>query len=169
MANTDALNIARQVVGLGGTTPTTPTTKTPVLSDSDITFGNWTNSKDTKVAAKDLFDRGLVNGDQLVNENQDTSSSDAIKNKNQSDWKIAAAQRILQKAYDKNIRTPTAFLQPENRAYLLSGVDPRVKDAINDPTFNQIHPNWWQVLGNSILPQQWAKYDAMNKQNLVTK
>lgn len=137
--------------------------------DPSEQFGNFANSQDSKVAAQYLSNKGLVGADQLVNENQDTSSADAIKNKNQSDWKVAAIQKILQKAYQKNIRNPTEFLQPENRAYLLSGVDPRVKQAILDPTFSVIHPNFWQVLGNSVLKDQWDKTDAANKNQIVTK
>jgi len=132
-------------------------------------FANWANTNDTKVASKDLMNRGLIGADQMYNESQRTGNADEITNKNQSDWKVSAIEKILEKAYQGGIKTPTGFLLPENRPYLLSGLDPRIKDAINDPRFNQIHPNFWQILGNSILPQQWAKEDAANKNAVVKK
>ena len=134
----------------------------PVNQDASDKFSNWTNSQDTKVAAKDLLDRGLKGADQLFFENQKTGSADDITKKNQSDWKVGAIQKILQKAYQKGIKDPTTFLAPENRDYLLSGLSPDIKAAINDPTFNRIHENFWDVLGNSILPQQWAKEENKN-------
>lgn len=142
--------------------------KNAIPSDISEKFGNWTGSEDTKINSQDLMNRGLLGANQLVFENQSTSTADDIKNKNQSDWKIAAIQKILQKAYQKGIKDPTVFLQPENRDYLLSGVDPKIKAAINDPVFNQVHPNFWQVLGNSILPEQWKKF-SINNNNVATK
>lgn len=129
-------------------------------------FGNWADSTDTKVMAQDLAKRGLTNADQLILDNPDQSDPNSIRN-SQSDWKTAAIQKILSKAYEAGIKNPTAFLAPENRDYLLSGLDPRIKDAIKDPYFQQIHPNFWSVLGESILPQQWAK--EVNKNPIVKK
>jgi len=112
------------------------------------------------VMAKDLMDRGLINANQLYEDNPDINDPNSIKN-SQGDWKVAAIQKILQNAYQKNIRSPTEFLN--NKTYLMSGLDPRIQDALKNNTFSQIHPNFWGTIANSILPEQWAKYDASQK------
>jgi len=131
----------------------------PINQDENQKFGNWTGSLDTKINASDLMKRGLIGADQLVNENQDISTPDAIKNKNQSDWKIAAMQQILANAKKFNLRTPEEV--NANRNVLIG--NPKWVEAINNPYFNNIHPNWWKTITDSILPEQWAKYDASKK------
>jgi len=136
----------------------------PVNQDPHQRFGNWTGSPNTKVNAEDLLRRGLVGADQLVNENQDTSSRDAIINKNQSDWKIAAMQNILSNAHKFGIRSPEAL--DANRNVLIG--NSKWADAINNPQFAVVHPNWWQVT-KGILKDQWDKEDAANKQSVAKK
>lgn len=169
MADTSLENNVLMKKLFGGQKPPKKDPKPPTKEEEAEAeqFGNWADTKDTKVASKDLMDRGLVGADQLYNENQKTNNADEITNKNQSDWKIAAIQKILAKAYLAGIKSPEAFLLPENRNYLLSGLDPRIKDAINNPNFNVIHPNFWNILGDSILPQQWAK--EANKKEIAKK
>jgi|SRR6185312_10306447 len=142
-----------------------PTKKIPpVNTDVHQKFGNWTGSTDTKVNAQDLSNRGLVGADQLVNENQDTSSADAIKNKNQSDWKIAMLQNILTNAHKFGIRSPEAL--DANRNVLIG--NNKWADAVNNPQFAVVHPNFWQVT-KGILKDQWAKEYAANKNNVANK
>lgn len=129
-------------------------------------FGNWADTEDTKAMAHDLSQRGLIGADQLILDNPNQNDRNSVVN-SQSDWKPAAIQKILSKAYEAGIKNPTVFLAPENRNYLLSGLDPRIRDAINDPRFTQIHPNFWNILSDSILPQQWAK--EANKNEIAKK
>ena len=140
--------------------PTIP----PVNQDPHQRFGNWTGSTDTKVNAADLSKRGLINADQLVNENQDVSSADAIKNKNQSDWKISALQNVLANAHKFGIRSPEAL--DANRNVLIG--NKAWSDAMNNPQFTNIHPNFWSVT-KGILKDQWAKEDAANKNSVAKK
>lgn len=137
----------------------------PVAQDENQKFGNWTGQGDTKAMAEDLGKRGLVGADQLLFENQDTSSADAIKNKNQSDWKVAMIQNVLTNAKKFGIRTPEALLANKN---VLIG-NPKWVDAVNNPAFNNIHPNFWSVITKSILPEQWAKYDKSKNQDIAKK
>lgn len=140
--------------------------KTPPVGDPDNQdqfqkFGNWTNSTNTKVMAQDLMKRGLVGANQIVDDasNPNTSSADAVRN-NQSDWKVAAVQNILANARRFNIRKPEEV--NANKDALMSTLNPQYKDAINSQTFQQIHPNFWDVISKSILPEQYAKEDATN-------
>lgn len=119
-------------------------------------FGNWADTTDTKVMANDLAKRGLIGSDQLVLDQPNKADVNSVVN-SQGDWVVSAIPKILIKAYEKGIRNPTVFLAPENRDYLLSGLDPRIKDAIKNPVFLRNHPNFWNVLSDSVLPQQWAK------------
>jgi len=135
--------------------------KTPTLpQDAASKFGNWLNTTDTKQMAADLMKRNLEGANQLVFENQDTSSADAIKNKNQSDWKIAAIQGMLGNAYRLGIKTPEEVTANWN--VLTNG---KFKDAINDPTFSVIHSNFPDVF-KKLLADQWAK---QNQNQIASK
>lgn len=126
-------------------------------------FGNWLNDTNTKNFAKDLMNRGLKGADQIYYDNPDTKTHNGVINA-QSDWKINAIQQILANAKKYNIRTPEAA--NANR-HLLIG-NSRWSDAIDNPAFNDIHSNWWDVITKSILPEQWKKYDAQNKNNVAS-
>lgn len=127
-------------------------------------FGDWAGSQDTKVIAKKLMDLGMKGADQIYYDSPDVSNRNGVIN-SQADWKPAAISQILENAHRLNIRTPEAMMV--NRNVLIG--NPKMRDAINDPTFQNIHPNFWQVLSEKILPQQWAKYDAANKNSVATK
>lgn len=151
-------NNVNSLIGGGGKKPK-PNTATPQqLAD----FGNWTGQTDTKVMAKDLSKRGLIGADQLLADNPNMNDKDSIRN-SQSDWKPAAIALIVANARKYNLRKPEEL--SANRELLLNSLDPRIKDAIKNPYFTQIHPNFWNVLDKSIIPQQWAKVDAANQQN----
>lgn len=127
-------------------------------------FGNWTDQTDTKMMAKDLNNRGLVGADKMMDDNVNTSSSDGIRNAN-SDWKVSAIQNILSNARKLNLRTPEEV--NANRDVLIN--NPKWRDAINNPVFSQNHPNFWNIITHSILPERYAKYDKMEKDNTVKK
>lgn len=124
-------------------------------------FGNWTGQTDTKVMAKDLMNRGLQGANQLLYDMVDTSTGDSIKNA-QSDWKVAAIQQILSNAKKFNLRTPEEI--NANRNVLIG--NSRWVDAINNQSFKTIHPNFWSVITDSLLPEQYAKYDKNNSQTV---
>ena len=122
-------------------------------------FGDWTDSNgDTKIAAKSLMDLGLIGADQVFYEKPDISTRSGVIN-SQSDWKPAAIEQILQNAYKLGIRKPEEVMA--NKDVLIG--NPRFRDAINNPVFAQIHPNFWQVITEKLLPQQYAKFDKQNK------
>ncbi len=143
---------------LGITGGMTPPSGDPVKQDAAQKFGSWlgTGTNDTKLAAKDLMNRNLMGADQLVFENQDTSNANAIRNMNQSDWKVAAIQNMLGQAYKAGIRTPEAVTA--NWPYLTQG---KWSAALNDPTFSNIHKNFPDVF-KKLLADQWVKQDALN-------
>ena len=149
--------------GMTPPTDTDPKSKVPpVNQDAAAKFGNWLGSTDTKLAAADLMKRNLTGANQLLFENQKIGSADDITNKNQSDWKIAAIQGMLGNAYKLGIKTPEAVTANWN--VLTNG---KFKDAINDPTFSVIHPNFPDVF-KKLLADQWAKQDA-NKNQIASK
>lgn len=161
-ANFSMLVNAHNAIAAGDQTTGDPTKKDVPLAQTDgEKFGNWTGQKDTKIMATDLLKRGLKGADQLVYENQDVSSTDSITKKNKSDWIPSAIQQILQKAYSRNLRTPAEIVN--NKTYLLSGLDTGYKSAINSDSFNNIYPNFWNVITDSILPEQYAKFDNSKK------
>lgn len=127
----------------------------PTLDQDALSrFSNWTGQTDTKVMAHDLMKRGLVGADQLYFDSVDTTSPNSIR-KSQSDWKVAAIQNILMNAKKLNLRKPEEIMA--NRHILID--NPTWKEGINNPAFKQVHPNFWQVISNSILPEQYAKSD----------
>lgn len=138
--------------------PTTPPPTTPKVGDDNTQFGNWTGDNDTKSQVADLMKRGLIGASDMYQQQPDISNRNGIVN-TATDWKPAAVSMILENAKRLNLRTPEAVMA--NKDTLIA--NPKWRDAINNPVFQQIHPNFWQVITRSILPQQWAKYDAQNK------
>ena len=120
-------------------------------------FGNWTGQTDTKLMAHDLAKRGLMNADQLIMDNPNPNDPNSVRN-SQGDWKPAAIEKIVANARKYNLRKPEEIMA--NKKVLMNSLDPRIQEAINNPYFNQIHGNFWQVLSHSIIPEQWAKADA---------
>lgn len=143
-----------------------PNPEKPKDPDDELTtFADWTGSKgDTKVIAKDLMKRGLIGAEQIFNAGVDIKDASSIKN-SQADWKPAAIQQILANARRLNLRKPEEILA--NKDVLIS--NPRFKDAINNPYFKQIHPNFWNIITDSILPEQYAKADKKKQQDLAKK
>ena len=129
----------------------------PISQDELRAFGNWTGQTDTKLMAADLKKRNLQGAQQLIDDKVDTSSGDSIR-KAQSDWKPNAIQEILGNIRKLNLRTPQAILA--NKNVLLTNKDWR--EAVNTDTFKNIHGNFWDVIANSIAPEQWAKLDSSN-------
>src|ERR1700688_4409652 len=128
--------------------PTAPKDKIPpVNQDANQKFGNWTGSTDTKVMAADLMKRGLTGADQILYDQPNTNDANSIRN-SQGDWKLAAIQNILANAHKLGIRTPEAVMA--NKDVLIG--NSKWKDAINNPAFKNIHPNFWGTITDSILP-----------------
>lgn len=135
---------------------------TPYISPEELQqFGNWTGQQDSRVMAQDLMKRGLINANQLADEQVSLGAGAGIRNA-QSAWKTGLIQEILSNARKYNLRTPTEV--NANRNVLVQ--NPRWKAAVNDPYFNHVHPNFWNIITDSILPEQYAKFD---KQNSVVK
>lgn len=163
--NIDLAQNVSNLIGASGGGKKTPT-KTPTVTPEELSnFGNWTGQADTKVMAADLAKRGLIGASQLITDSPDKSNPNNIIN-SQSDWKPAAIAKIVSNARRYNLRKPEELLA--NKKVLMNTLDPRIQDAINDKRFQQIHPNFWQVITHSIIPEQWAKLDASNKQNVAT-
>ncbi|MEO7048925.1 MAG: hypothetical protein ABI091_26720 [Ferruginibacter sp.] len=153
--------------GKSNTAPAPAATTTPLdnIQQNDYQkFGNWLGNKNsnTKDFANDLMNRGLKGADQLVNDDSDKSTRNGVVN-SQSDWKISAIQQILANARKNNIRTKADLIA--NRHQLIDNTG--WSDAIDNPSFNNIHSNFWDVIGDNLLPQQWKKYDAAHQQNNV--
>jgi hypothetical protein len=142
------------------TAPTTPTTKggdpnKDLQQTDNQKFGNWLGTTDTKAMASDLMKRGMDGANQIYYDNPNPNDPNSVKN-SQGDWKIAAIQQILANAKKDNIRTPEEVMA--NKHSLIG--NSKWSDAIDNPTFNSIHKNFWQTISNSLLPDQWKKYDA---------
>src|SRR5450631_4290842 len=123
----------------------------PVSNQQISNFSNWTgtggNVVDTKIAAQDLKKRGLVGADQIVDTVPNVNDPNSIKN-SQADWKPAAIQQILSNTRRLNLRTPESI--EANKNVLVS--NPKWRDAINNQSFQNVHPNFWSVIKNSIVP-----------------
>jgi len=124
------------------TVPSTPRTLTP---DELTAFGNWIPNGDNKMYASDLGKRGLLNTTQMFVDNPNVASKASVSN-SQSDWKPAAIQEILIRARKAGIKDPTTFLA--NKEYLSNLSNPAYKDALKNPEFQKIHPNWWQIVSD---------------------
>lgn len=143
-----------------------PPTGDPTLQqDENQKFGNWTGGTDTKIKAKDLMRRGLIGADQMFNEDQSNLKSGSQIRNAQSDWKIAAIQNILSNAKKFGITKPEEVLANKN---VLIGNE-RWVDAINNQSFKNIHPNFWNIITDSLLPEQYAKYNKQNSNNIAKK
>lgn len=128
----------------------------PPLSQDELRqFGNWTGQTDTKVMARDLQKRGLIGAEQLVMDNPNVTSASSIRNA-QSDWKVSAIQEILANARRFNLRTPEEI--NANRDVLVQ--NSRWREGINNPYFTHIHPNFFDVISKSILPEQYTKEES---------
>ena len=128
-------------------------------------FGNWTGQTDTKVMAKDLMRRGLQGAEQLYFEGKpDIKNPQNVRNA-QNDWKVSAVQEILANARKLNLRKPGEVLA--NKDVLLT--TPSWKEGVNNWAFKNVHSNFWDIIANSILPEQWAKNDSEKKMQLAKK
>jgi len=150
--------------------PVPPSANKSLTTDQLEKFANWIPEGNTIDIAKDLSRRGLVNADQLV-----TSASSALTSspnlanqmgnkaetanilKQQGMWKQAAIKEMLAKARAKGIRTPLEIMA--NKEYLTGG---KYKSGLNDPKFNEIHPNFMNVFSN-LLNDRYAAEAAENQ------
>lgn len=115
-------------------------------------FGNFANTTDIKEKASYLSKKGLIGAGQLMTDHPDISTKNGIINA-QSDWKTSAMSSMLSRARQLGLKTPTEI--NANKEALLGALAPRLKDAMNHPAFNQIHPNYWDTF-NSVLKDQYA-------------
>lgn len=125
-------------------------------------FGNY-GGPDVKTKASYLGKKGLIGSDQLFFDHPDISTKNGIINA-QSDWKTSAIGAMLMRARTLNLRTPTEI--KANRTALLGSLRPELAKAINHPSFNQIHPNFWGTF-DSILKDQYANEDINSSQNTL--
>jgi len=116
-------------------------------------FGNFAGTTDTKDIAKYLMKKGLIGASQLYTDKPDVATKEGIVN-SQSDWKPSAISHMLMQAKALGIKSPESVTA--NRTALMASMPPRLKEALNDPTFTQIHPNFWNVFGD-ILQDQYKK------------
>lgn len=134
------------------------------LTDEELEkFGKFAPSDDTKEIAKYLLGKGLVGGEQLLTDHPDITKKDGIINA-QSDWKPAAISKMLIRARQLGLSTPTEI--KANREALMGALDGRVKDGLNHPAFAQIHPNFWATF-DSVLKDQYAKETNLSAGNTV--
>lgn len=133
-----------------------PTKPLPLTEDQLRAFGTIGGTSDVKGKATYLAKKGLIGASQLISDKPDISTRKGIINA-QSDWKTAAFETMLMKARTLNLKTPTEIAA--NRDALLGALRPELKEAINHPVFNSIHPNWWDTF-NSVLKDQYANESA---------
>lgn len=139
-----------------------------VLTEQQLmNFGNYGGTTDIKERASYLAKKGLIGASQLIMDNPDVSTKEGLTN-SQADWKTSAMGQMLMQARKLGIRNTTEVLH--NKDAILSSLDPRIKDAIKHPTFNSIHPNWWQTF-NTVLADQYANeaISSAPKNNLIAK
>lgn len=156
MANFSMYANAKEAVELPKGTPP---------DDPSKVFGNWVGNGeilDTKLAAADLKRRGLQGADQIVETQPNLSDADSIRN-SQADWKPAVIQQILTNARKFNIRTREEVLA--NKDVLVS--NSKWRDAINNDSFKNLHGNWWEIITDSILPEQYAKTGTQETNSIV--
>lgn len=144
----------------GGTNPKKPI---PLTEEQLRAFGTMGGTTDVHGKAAYLAKKGMIGASQLLSDHPDISTTKGIINA-QSDWKTAAMETMLMKARQLGLKTPTEIAA--NRPALLGALAPRLKDAINHPTFSQIHPNWWDTF-NGVLKDQYANESATPQPNLI--
>lgn len=132
----------------------------PIPPTGNFSFGNVGDAIDSKQAAMYLQKKGLVGAGQIIESNPNLNDAESIRNV-QGDWKIAAMQQIIQNAKKFGLSKPEEILA--NKDVLIG--NPRWKDAINNSSFQQIHPNWWSLIANSIIPEQMS----IDKTNSIAK
>lgn len=144
---------------MGGMTPPAgdPTSAPP---KDEFSFGNVGDAIDSKEAARYLQKKGLIGAGQIIESNPDINDANSIRN-TQGDWKIAAMQQIVQNAKKFGLTKPEEILA--NKDVLVG--NPRWKDAINNSSFQTIHPNWWSLIAHSIIPEQMSR----DKTNSIAK
>lgn len=146
-----------QLQSLGGGEKPKPKPSLPPATEAQLKkFGDFAGSGDSKTIASYLIKKGLINGSQLYTDHPDISTKEGIINA-QSDWKPAAISKMLIRARQLNLKTPTEI--KANQEALLGSLDERLSQAIKHPTFSQIHGNWWETF-NSILKDQYASENA---------
>lgn len=136
-----------------------PTVKPKPLTEAQLqAFANYGGTTDIHGRASYLGKKGLIGASQLISDHPDLSKPNGLINA-QSDWKTGAIGAMLMQARKLNLRTPAEV--KANRGALLASLAPRLKEAINHPVFNQIHPNWWetfdQVLGDQYAAEKTSK------------
>lgn len=117
-------------------------------------WGKAGDAIDTKKAAQYLQKIGLVGADQIKEAQPNIADPNSIRT-SQADWKIAAIQHIISNAKKFGIRKPEEVIA--NKDVLMSTLDPKYKDAINNSSFGVTHPNFWGIISHSILPDEYAK------------
>ena len=157
--------------------PVPTSANTPLTTEQLEKFANWIPEGNTIDLAKDLSKRGLINADQLVTSASQelTSSPNLAKQgaagnivdvaniqKQQGMWKQAALKEMLAKARAKGIRTPLEVMA--NKEYLTGG---KYKSGLNDPKFNEIHPNFMTVFSN-LLNDRYAAEAADNQAKVAS-
>jgi len=116
-------------------------------------FGNFAGTTDTKDVAKYLMGKGLIGASQLYTDSPNVATKEGIVN-SQSDWKPSAISHMLMQAKSLGIKSPESVTA--NKAALMASMPPRLKEALNNPAFMQIHPNFWNVF-KDILQDQYKK------------
>ena len=145
----------------GGKKPPKPQ---PLSEEQLMAFGNFAGTPDTKETAKYLMKKGLVGADQLYTDHPDITTKNGIIN-SQSDWKPAAISHMLIRARQLGLKTPTEI--EANKVALMGSMPDRLKQALNHPTFAQIHPNFWQTF-NGILKDRYDNETASTQPQMAT-
>jgi hypothetical protein len=139
----------------------------PMLSEAELrAFANYGGTTDPKGKAAYLASKGLVGASQILTDHPDVSTEKGIINA-QSNWKTSAIEAMLMQARKMGLKTPTQL--SNNKAGLMSAIDPRIKEALNHPAFNQIHPNFWETFNGIVKDQYDNEAAAAPAANLAAK
>lgn len=144
--------------------PISEVTPSVLTEEQLMRFGNY-GGADVKDKAAYLAKKGLIGASQLIMDNPNISTTEGLTN-SQADWKTSAFGKMLMQARKLGIKDPTQVAN--NKEALMGTLDPRIKEAMNHPTFNQIHPNWWSTF-NSVLKDQYDNETALPKPDLIAK
>lgn len=137
---------------VGGDKPALPPKPRPLTDEELMAFGNFAGTTDVKQMASHLGKKGLIGASQLIADNPNLSTREGITN-TQADWKTSAFSKLLIQARKFGLKTPTEITA--NKEALMASLDPRIKDALNHPDFQNIHPNFWETF-SSVLKDQYA-------------